>query len=63
MKEKSLIQCVVDGLTDTIHENTSTNDLHEINTDRCQTAMRDYLTYAIATILSNQAKQLKTNEN
>jgi hypothetical protein len=61
MKQKSVIQTIVDELTTTIHRNTSSNDLHEIYTEKCQKAMRDYLTYAIAVIVSSQAKQLSNN--
>ena len=66
MKEKSImIQCVVDGLTETIRKNV-TEPVPAIESETCQTAMKEYLQHAIAVILnaiilSKQAKQLSNN--
>lgn len=33
----------VNILINLIHENTNSNDLHDINSDRCKQAMKDFL--------------------
>jgi hypothetical protein len=57
MKNKAVIDYIVDGVIRTIKGNSSFDAT--IDTPKCRKALREYLLHVIVTIVSNQAQKLK----